>query len=221
MTSWQAIIQEPKQKADACVIWLHGLGADGHDFAPVTRELGLKEEARVRFIFPHAPQMPVTLNFGYVMPAWFDIFAIDINSREDEAGIKASQKILNQLIEDNVNDGIPTDRIILMGFSQGGALAVHTALRYEKPLGGIALLSSYLPLPLLLEKEKHAANKDIPIFMAHGLMDTLVPMSLAELSLKSLQKAGYEPSWHTYPMEHSVCLSELQDIGKWIQGILN
>ncbi len=220
MTSWQALIQEPKQKADACVIWLHGLGADGHDFAGVTQELGLGPECRVRFIFPHAPQLPITLNFGYVMPAWYDITAIDMDAPQDEVGIRASQKVLNRLIEDNVNDDIPTNRIILMGFSQGGALAIYSALRYDKPLAGVGVLSGYLPLHGLLQKEKNPINMNIPIFMAHGILDMLVPMKLAELSLMTLQEAGYKPTWHTYPMEHSVCLPELQDIGKWIQELL-
>ncbi|MGD9591040.1 MAG: alpha/beta hydrolase [Candidatus Berkiella sp.] len=218
--TWQAIIQEPSQKANACVIWLHGLGADGYDFEGITQELGLPLAHGVRFILPHAPTLPVTLNFGYVMPAWYDIIAIDMNAKEHEEGIRISQAILNDLIQDNINDGIPANRIILMGFSQGGALALHTALRYEKPLAGIGCLSGYLPLHRLLEKEKNPANQHIPIFMAHGLMDDIVPLKMANLSLTLLQEAGYQPAWHTYPMAHGVCHEELQDIGKWIMGIL-
>lgn len=218
--SWDAIIQEPKQKPDACVIWLHGLGANGHDFESVTQELGLPFNHGIRFIFPHAPDLPVTMNYGYVMPAWYDIIGIDLNAPEDEKGIKNSQITLTKLVEENVNQGILSNRIILMGFSQGGALAIHTALRYEKPLAGVGMLSSYLPLHSLVRKERHSANQDIPIFMAHGLQDFLVPLSLAQFSLEALKGAGYKPAWHTYPMEHTVCYPEIQDIGKWIQHLL-
>ncbi|MBS0286421.1 MAG: carboxylesterase [Proteobacteria bacterium] len=217
----QAITIEPATKADACIIWLHGLGANGHDFEGVINELGLETTHAIRFIFPHAPALSVTLNGGYVMPAWYDIFAIDFDAPEDEIGIRCAQIEINALIEKNLDEGIESSRIILMGFSQGGALALHTAIRFGKPLGGVGVLSGYLPLHRIFDKEIHAANQELSIFMAHGLVDDVVPFSMAELSLACLQAAGFNPAWHTYPMPHGICLQELQDIGKWINQQLS
>ncbi len=219
--TWEAITIEPVAKADACVIWLHGLGANGHDFESVVPELGLDSNHTIRFIFPHAPNQPVTLNAGYVMPAWYDIAAIDFSAPEDEKGIKRSQQVLNALIEENIKSGIPSNRIFLLGFSQGGALAIHTAIQFDKPLAGVGLLSGYLPLHQSVKSEKHKANEDISIFMAHGAMDMLVPLEMAQLSLNWLTQAGFKPMWHLYPMEHSVCWEELKDIGLWIKKQLS
>lgn len=217
----QAITLDPATTPDACIIWLHGLGADGHDFADITPALGLDHSHAIKFIFPHAPSQPVTLNSGYVMPAWYDIVDIDFDAPEDELGVRRAQAQINALIEENIQAGIPSHRIILMGFSQGGALAIHTGARFHQPLGGVGILSGYVPLHTLFEKEVHSANQDIAIFMAHGLVDEIVPLPMAEQSLACLQKAGFKPDWHTYPMTHGVCPQELQDIGKWINHQLS
>lgn len=214
--TFDAITIEPKQKADACIIWLHGLGADGGDFAGVVPSLGLADKHAIRFIFPHAPDRPVTLNAGYIMPAWYDIVAIDFRAPQDEKGIKESEKNLQALIHQQIKAGIPCKRILLMGFSQGGALALHTALRFEQPLAGVGVLSGYLPLHPTLAHEKHSANATIPIFMAHGTRDPVVPYVMGQQSFERLQQAGFNPVWHPYPMEHTVCIQELIDIGQWI-----
>lgn len=216
-----AEIIEPKNKADACVIWLHGLGADGHDFVDVVPSLGLPREHQIRFIFPHAPTMPITMNGGMVMPAWYDIGAIDLRAVQDEKGIKKSEGAIKALIEAQIQSGIKSERIILAGFSQGGALALHTALRYPRPLAGVMVLSAYLPLQELLAKEMHAVNSRIPLFMAHGFMDTVVSYWIGQQSCTHLQAAGFEVDWHSYPMAHTVSLSELHDIGVWIKNALN
>lgn len=216
-----AEIIEPNSKADACVIWLHGLGADGHDFVDVVPSLGLPSGHRIRFVFPHAPSMPITMNGGMVMPAWYDIGAIDLRAVQDEKGIKKSEIAIKAMIEAQIQAGIKSERIILAGFSQGGALALHTALRYPKPLAGVMVLSAYLPLQDLLMKEKHAVNAHIPLFMAHGFMDTVVSYWIGQQSCTHLQAAGFEVDWHSYPMAHTVSLSELHDIGVWIKNALN
>lgn len=216
-----AEIIEPKNTADACVIWLHGLGADGHDFIDVVPSLGLPSGHRIRFIFPHAPTMPITMNGGMVMPAWYDIGAIDLRAAQDEKGIKKSEVAIKALIEAQIQAGIKSERIILAGFSQGGAMALHTALRYPLPLAGVMVLSAYLPLQDLLVKEKHAVNSHIPLFMAHGFMDTVVSYWIGQQSCTHLQAAGFEVDWHSYPMAHTVSLSELHDIGVWIKNALN
>lgn len=212
----EAITIEPKRKADACIIWLHGLGADGSDFVDVVPHLGLSEQHAIEFIFPHAPHRPITINAGYMMPGWYDIVAIDDKAPQDEKGIKQSEQELREIIQLAISRGIPSQRILLMGFSQGGALAIHTALRFEQPLAGVGVLSAYLPLHDAIAKEKHAANESISIFMAHGLNDSIVPYRLGQQSFTWLQNAGYSPSWHTYSMEHTVCMQELADIGHWI-----
>ncbi len=213
----EAITIEPKKAADACIIWLHGLGADGHDFKDVIPSLGLSKEHTIRFIFPHAPTLPVTINGGMRMPAWYDIVALDSKAIQDEKGIRHSEKSVKALIYKTVSEGIKANRIILMGFSQGGALALHTALRFEQPLAGVGVLSAYLPIHHLLMNERNPANLRLSIFMAHGLADTVVPYMMGQASYGWLQNAGYTPQWHSYPMDHSVCYEELQDIGKWIQ----
>lgn len=216
-----AEIIEPNNKADACVIWLHGLGADGHDFVDVVPSLGLPREHQIRFIFPHAPTMPITMNGGMVMPAWYDIGAIDLRAVQDEKGIRKSEGAIKALIEAQIQSGIKSERIILAGFSQGGALALHTALRYPRPLAGVMVLSAYLPLQELLAKEMHSVNSRIPLFMAHGFMDTVVSYWIGQQSCTHLQAAGFEVDWHSYPMAHTVSLSELHDIGVWIKNALN
>jgi len=207
--------------ADAhyCVIWLHGLGADGHDFVPIVPELAFKTKHQTRFIFPHAPVRPVTLNQGYVMPAWFDIVAIDQESVQDEAGIRATAAQIYDLIEQQQQRGIASERIVLAGFSQGGAIALHLGLRYPQALAGILALSTFLPLEHTLVGERSAANREIPIYMAHGEYDPIVPLALAQLSHAHLSELGYHVDWHEYPMEHSVSPEEIADISVWFDQV--
>jgi len=203
----------------ASVIWLHGLGADGHDFEPIAHELDLSPAA-VRFVFPHAPMMPVTINQGFVMRAWFDIVATDLGRQEDEAGIRASQMALEGLIARERARGIAARRIVLAGFSQGGAIALQTGLRHPDRLAGIMALSCYLPIARSVAEEAHAANRDVPIFMAHGELDPIVPIARARDSRKLLEGLGYEVEWHEYRMPHSVCVEEIAQLGAWLRRIL-
>lgn len=200
------------------VIWLHGLGADGHDFEPIVPELDLPEMA-IRFVFPHAPMQPVTINAGMVMRAWYDISDTAIR-REDEAGIRASQALLEALIAREKERGSPAQRIVLAGFSQGGAIALQTGLRHPERLAGIMALSCYLPIAETLGAEAHPANRDVPLFMGHGTQDPVVIPRRATDSRDHLQRAGYEVEWHDYPMPHSVCLEEIRDIGLWLTRVL-
>jgi phospholipase/carboxylesterase len=221
MESLQSIIIEPQGAADACVIWLHGLGADGHDFEPIVPELNLPAGHGIRFVFPHAPYMPVTINQGYVMRAWYDILSMEIAVRQDEAGIRRSSEQLRALIEEQIRGGIDSRRIVLVGFSQGGAIALHTALRFEQPLAGLMALSSYLPLEDQLAAERSEANSSIPIFMGHGSRDPIVPNALGVQTRRVLKDLDYAPEWHEYVMEHSVCLEEIGDIGHWIKKVFS
>ena len=205
---------------EAAVIWLHGLGADGNDFVPIVRELDLSGCPPIRFIFPHAPTMPVTVNNGYVMPAWYDILSSDLVLREDEAGLRKSQTAIEQLIAQQESLGIPSHQIVIAGFSQGCAMTLQTALRYPKKLGGLLCLSGYLPLHAHLHDERHSANHDTPIFMAHGSADPVIPISRAEQSRDLLLALGYHLDWHAYPMQHSVCPAEIDDIGQWFRDVL-
>jgi phospholipase/carboxylesterase len=202
------------------VIWLHGLGADGHDFAPIVPELGLPAGMSVRFIFPHAPLLPVTINNGYVMPAWYDVRSLDLRQTEDEAGIRASQQQVEVLIQLEESRGIPASRIVLAGFSQGGAIALHTGLRHEAPLAGVLALSTYLPLPHTLDTEASPTNAHLPIFMAHGTVDSVIPVEQGIASRNRLQDHSYRVEWREYPMAHSVCPEEITDIGQWLVRVL-
>ena len=201
----------------ASVIWLHGLGADGYDFAPVVDMLNL---AQVRFILPHAPSMAVTRNNGYVMPAWYDLYAPSESQREDLVGITRSEDYLNSLIDNEIKRGIASDKIVLAGFSQGGAIALHSATRYPKKLAGVLALSTYLPLKATLAKQAHAANLATPIFMAHGRADDIISLDRALASRLSLQESGFNVQWHEYPMAHSVCAEEINDIRLFLTGLL-
>jgi phospholipase/carboxylesterase len=196
------------------IIWLHGLGADGSDFAPIADELKLP--VPVRFIFPDAPLRPVTINGGMVMRAWYDIAAPDIDARQDAEGIRASQSLIEELVDREVEQGIAQGNIFLAGFSQGGAVALHTALRQTVPLAGVLALSTYLPLADRAEDEALAATRNTPIFMAHGRSDPLIPCALGQNSRDALLGLGYTVEWHEYPMLHSVCEEELRDIGDWL-----
>jgi phospholipase/carboxylesterase len=202
----------------ASVIWLHGLGADGNDFAPIVPELRLPGRA-IRFVFPNAPQIPVTINGGMLMPAWYDISDVAIR-REDERGVRASQAAIEELITREINRGSPAGNIVLAGFSQGGAIALQTALRYPARLAGIMALSTYLPLADLLAAEASAINRDVPIFMAHGSLDPVITLNRAEQSRDLLKKLGYRIDWHAYSMAHAVCPQEIADIGGWLQRVL-
>lgn len=213
-------IKSGPDKARFSVIWLHGLGADGHDFEPIVDELDFPGKKQTRFIFPHAPVRPVTINNGYIMPAWYDIVAIDGQTPDDEQGIRETQQQIVSLIEHEISLGVKSRHILLAGFSQGGAIALHTALRYQEPLAGVLALSTYLPLRGSLATEASTANRDIALMMAHGEYDPVVPIHLAQSSKQKLIETGYSVEWQTYPMEHSVCPQEIVDIGDWLAKIL-
>jgi phospholipase/carboxylesterase len=210
----------PTTAPTAAVIWLHGLGADGHDFVPLVPELQLPSTLSVRFVFPHAPHRPVTLNNGYVMRAWYDIKALAPHAQEDAVGIHASERAVRQLIQAELERGIPAQRIVIAGFSQGGAIALQTALRYPKRLAGVMALSTYLPLRDTLAGEASAVNRDVPILMCHGQQDPVVPLQLGELSRHALQALGYTVDFRTYDMPHSVCADEVHDIAGWLSRVL-
>ena len=197
------------------IVWLHGLGADGEDFVPVAEQMQLP--VAVRYIFPHAPMQPVTINGGYVMRAWYDIIGTDIGSQQDEAGIRDSQETIEKLIAQEKQRGIASENIYLAGFSQGGAIVLHTGLRHEARLGGIIALSTYLPLSQTLAVEASAANRGLPIFMAHGNDDPIVPLMLGKSSAQKLQEMDYRLDWHEYGMPHSVCMEEIADLASWLQ----
>ncbi len=200
------------------VIWLHGLGADGHDFEPVVPELRLPQDLPLRFVFPHAPVRPVTINAGMRMRAWYDIVAIDRSARQDEEGIRASAAATVELIERERQRGIAAERIVLAGFSQGGAVAIHAALRYPERLAGLIALSTWMPLGETLAAEASATNRDLPVFMAHGRQDPMVPVGLGEQTREALSAAGYPVEWHTYEMPHAVCPAEIADISAWLRA---
>lgn len=204
----------------ASVIWMHGLGADGADFVPIVRELDLTGCPGIRFIFPHAETMPVTINGGYVMRAWYDILGMDLVRREDELGLRKSQKQIEQLIAREIERGIASEKIVLAGFSQGCAMTLQTGLRYSQKLAGLLCLSGYLPLHTTLAAERSAANNSTAIFMAHGRGDTVVTIDRAESSRDLLRELGYAIEWHEYTMPHSVCEEEIDDIGPWLKRVL-
>ena len=204
----------------AAVIVLHGLGADGNDFVPVAKELDLSTVGDVRFVFPHAPVIPVTINGGHAMRAWYDILGADLVQREDEAGLRSSLAQVEALIAREKSRGIPADRIVLAGFSQGCAMALLTGLRHAERLGGIVGMSGYLPLATTTAAERHHANTSTPVFLAHGRMDPVVPIDRAIASRDSLRALGYAVDWHEYPMAHSVCMEEISDLNRWLVGVL-
>ena len=216
----ESIEIETAESPGASVIWMHGLGADGHDFVDVVPELGLPARPGVRFVFPHAPMRPVTINGGYVMRAWYDIRDDGGVRREDAAGVRASQKAIEALIAREKERGVPAAAIVLAGFSQGGAMALHTALRHPERLAGVMALSCSLPLAEALAAEAAPANRDVPIFMAHGTHDPMIPMARALRARETLAGLGYRLEWHEYPMPHSVCLEEIRDISAWLATVL-
>lgn len=206
--------------ARATIIILHGLGADGHDFEPVAHELDLAAVGPVRFVMPHAPSQPVTINGGHVMPAWYDILALGGRGPEDEAGLRRSMGWVEEVIAREVERGVPASRIVLAGFSQGCAMALLTGLRHPQRLAGIAGLSGYLPLAATTAAERHAANADVPVFLAHGRYDPVVAPARGMASRDALLALGYAVAWHDYPMEHSVCAEELADLNRWLLRVL-
>jgi phospholipase/carboxylesterase len=218
--SEQSVVLEPAATADAAVIWLHGLGADGYDFVPIVDELRLPPTMAVRFIFPHARPRPVTINNGFVMRAWYDITGLGPDRKEDGEGIRESAGVVDDYIEQQSARGVTNERIVIAGFSQGGAIALHASLRYPQRLGGVMALSTYLPLNDTVAAEAAPANKDLPILMCHGLRDPMVPATLGQASRDLLTGLGYKVEWQSYPMEHQVCMEEVLDISKWLQARL-
>lgn len=206
----------PKGPVTAVVIWLHGLGADGHDFEPIVHELGLPPGHGVRFVFPHAPQRSVTINGGFVMRAWYDIASPALDAVVDEKGILESERQVEELVAAEIAKGVPASRIILAGFSQGGVIALGLAVKFRPALGGALVLSSYVALPQHLP----AALDTLPLFIAHGTEDSVVPFALGERSRDLLLERGYQPSWHAYSMPHAVCGEEIDDIGQWLSATL-
>ena len=217
MTNKDAVIIEPSSKHTASVIWLHGLGADGHDFEPIVPELGLPGDHGIRFIFPHAPKRPVTINGGTVMRAWYDVRTPDLTQQEDEDSIRQSANLLNEYIDDEINRGIPANKILLAGFSQGGAIILFTGLRFSRRLAGILSLSSYLPLIEKIQTEADDANHDTPLMMMHGTYDPVIPVFQGQASRDKLINSGYSVLWREYPMQHAVCAQQINDISVWLQ----
>jgi len=216
MSELDSIIIETAEQPDAAVIWLHGLGADGNDFVPIVDQLQLPSHYAIRFIFPHAPLRPITINQGYQMPGWYDISSLNIDEQEDEAGIKESSAILKQLCESQEAEGIESSRIIVAGFSQGGAIALHCGCRYPRQLAGIMALSTYMPLPHSLSDEISETAVDTSVFMAHGRQDDVVAYDYGKQSMEQLESCNIEVLWHEYDMGHAVCIEEIQHIRQWL-----
>lgn len=210
----------PDKPHNAVVVWLHGLGDSGNGFAPIVPELHLPAQLAVRFVFPHAPVRPVTINNGMPMRAWYDIKTLDFNHRADVEGVHESAQSVMALIEAEHAKGVPYDRILLAGFSQGGVIAYHVGTRFPHKLAGIMALSTYMSEPEKLSCDAHQANKDIEIFCAHGQQDEVVPMFLGHAAYKVLVENGYNAHWHEYVMQHNVCMQELKDISTWLQQTL-
>ena len=215
MSTLQALEITTGNDPDAAVIWLHGLGADGHDFEPVIPELRLPASLAVRFVFPHAPAIPVTVNNGYVMPAWYDILEMNLDRRVDTAQLRASAAAVRALVQRETGRGIDSRRIVLAGFSQGGAVALETALTHPEPLAGVLLLSTYFATADSIEP--HPANAGLPVFIGHGTADPVVPASLGRAAEETLRGLGHPVEHHRYPMEHSLCLEEIRDLASWLQ----
>lgn len=215
----EAIIKQPRGNANASLIILHGLGADGHDFVDIIPQLQLPETTRMRFIFPNAPVRPVTINNFMEMRAWYDIKSLENLREEDETGIYTSQQLINQLISEEIKQGIAAKRIFIAGFSQGGAMSLFSGLRYPETLGGIMALSAYLPFVDRIATEIHPDNQQTPIFIAHGSQDFVVPVRLGQYTFERLKQLELPVEWHEYPMEHTLCLEEIRDINQWLSGL--
>ncbi len=211
---------ETGARPGASVIWLHGLGADGNDFVPIVEEMRLPADLPIRFVFPHAPVRPVTINNGFPMRAWYDIYAADLANRADALGVGQSQGHVEALIAREKTRGVAAKRIVLAGFSQGGAIALHTGLRHAERLAGILALSTYLPMADRLPAEATPMNRDLPIFMAHGTMDPVIKLAWSEASRRALEAAGYAVEWHTYPMQHAVVWEEIVAVRAFLTKVL-
>lgn len=220
MAALETIEAESGPHPRASLIILHGLGADGNDFVPIAQELDLEALGPVRFVFPHAPVMPVTINNGYRMRAWYDILGTEMQGVQDEAGLRQSQKLVEELLEREEQRGIPAERIVLAGFSQGCAMSLLAGLRYPRRLAGIAGLSGYLPLAQHTAAERSEANRATPVFLAHGTMDDIVVYPRGEASRDELRGLGQDVEWHEYPMGHSVCMEEIRDLEAWLKKVL-
>lgn len=212
----EAVVLAPLQQESAWIIWLHGLGADGHDFLPIVEQLSPYRQ-HCRFIFPNAPERPITINGGMAMPGWYDILSLDISAKQDEMGLNQSREQVFSYIKAAKAKGIPANRIFLAGFSQGGAVALYAGLSYTESLGGILALSTYLPLRYQFDAYVHAQSRQTPIFMGHGSYDEVISLATAEQSRHFLQNQQYRLDWHTYPMAHSVCADEIQHLDSWLQ----
>ena len=220
MSTLESVIVETGSKPSFTIIWMHGLGADGHDFEPLVPELADPGMPSLRFVFPHAPVRPVTLNNGYRMRAWYDLLAIDRRAAEDADGIRASAAAIDELIRRENDTGIPTSRIAVAGFSQGGAMALHVATRAAEKLAGVIALSCYLPLAREFATERANANLGTPIFMAHGQQDPVVPFQLGDDSRRVLEGTGFKVEWHAYAMPHSLCEQEVADVRAFLKRIV-
>jgi phospholipase/carboxylesterase len=220
MSLLPAVEHETAANPTHSIIWLHGLGADGNDFAPIVPELVAKDWPALRFVFPHAPVQPVTINNGMSMRSWYDIIGFDPQSRQDEAGVRASVAAVEALIAREHERGVPDERIVLAGFSQGGAIALAAGLCHAQELAGIVALSTYLPISEVIARERHAANAATPIFWGHGSADPVVVMQRGIDSRDRLQALGYQVDWHTYPMPHAVCAEEIADLRRWLDARL-
>ena len=213
------VVGPSKEKAEASVVWLHGLGADGHDFEPIVPHLGLDLD-KVRFIFPHAPKIPVTINAGFVMPAWYDIKGLELGSGVDVEGIERSKQQVSQVIQNELTAEIPAAKLVLAGFSQGGAIALHLALTSKVQFAGILALSTYLPPPIPTSAERSDANLNTPMLMMHGTHDPMVTVDRGEAAYRAFKSWGYSATWRTFPMAHEVTMPQIREIGEWLQVIL-
>lgn len=221
MNNSESIIINPQQSATASVIWLHGLGADGHDFVDIIPQLKLPQDLQIRFIFPHAPVRAISINANMQMRAWYNIYSLDNLRAEDKTGITESQVAINRWLEQEIAAGIPSQRIVLAGFSQGGAMALYAGLRFSKQLAGILALSTYLPLNETIAADRHTTNHNTPIMIAHGRYDSMVPMRLGRQTYTLLKKLGHPIQWHEYEMQHEVCRDEIEDIRNWLITLLS
>ncbi len=211
---------EPTGAVRSSVIWMHGLGADANDFGPIVPEMRLPAELGIRFVFPNAPVRPVTINGGMRMRAWYDVLTVDLPRREDPDGVYDSERAIVALLEREKQRGVPAERIVLAGFSQGGAMALHTGLRYPERLAGILALSCYIPLADRLNAERRLDNQHTPLFIAHGDYDAVIPMRYGQMSVERLESLGYAPEWRDYGMGHEVCWEEIRDIAGWLARVL-